>query len=190
MGSGMVSAVYCISCQLATIPKSSYELYLRKFGVMTTISGLVFFRMLSLASVAVLKKNRALGINHKSKDIIPKSLDKAMDKANPTPKNAAPGISIRNGPLVEMDIDEPSANRLEINSHVNSKRKARNSTGNRKSYKEVSEDDDDDKPLVGQRPSVLILLNLKLLTRYRASVVVSPLMLRWLLVRILMMYRY
>lgn len=81
----------------------------------------------------------------------------AMDKANPTPKNAAPGISIRNGPLVEMDIDEPNANGLEANNHVNSKRKARNSTGNRKSYKEASEDDDDDKPLVGLRASVITL---------------------------------
>lgn len=80
---------------------------------------------------------------HKSKDIVPKSLDKAMDKANPDAENAAPGISIRNGPLVEMDVDEPEIKGLE----TNGKRKSRHSHA--KSYKESSdEDDEDDKPLV------------------------------------------
>ena len=79
-----------------------------------------------------------------SKDIISKSLDKAMDKANPDAENAAPGISIRNGPLEEMDIDESKATEIQ----TNGKRKSRHS--NAKSYKEASEDDDeeDDKPLV------------------------------------------
>ena len=84
-----------------------------------------------------------------------------MDKANPTPKNAAPGISIRNGPLVEMDIDEPNVNGLEAEVHGNSKRKARNSKGNRKSYKVASDDDDDDQPLVGQPNSLLFVVSLK-----------------------------
>ena len=76
-----------------------------------------------------------------------------MDKANPPSKNAAPGISIRNGPVVEMemDIDGPSINGLETNGRDGGKRKARNSTGNQKSYKEATdEDDDDEKPLVRQ----------------------------------------
>lgn len=74
-----------------------------------------------------------------------------MDKANPPSKNAAPGISIRNGPVVEMDIDGPSINGLETNGRDSGKRKARNSTGNRMSYKEATdEDDDDEKPLVRQ----------------------------------------
>lgn len=74
-----------------------------------------------------------------------------MDRANPPAKNAAPGISIRNGPVVEMDIDGPSINGVEINGRDSGKRKARNSIGNRKSYKEATdEDDDDEKPLVHQ----------------------------------------
>lgn len=84
-----------------------------------------------------------LGNVHKSKDTIPKSLDKAIDKANPDAKNAATGISIRNGPLEEMDIDEPETR----GSEINGKRKSRHS--NAKSYKEASDEDgEDDKPLV------------------------------------------
>ena len=59
-----------------------------------------------------------------------------MDKANQAANNAPAGISIRNGPVDEMDLDEPAATGT-------SKRKARISNGH--SYKEVSEDD---KPLV------------------------------------------
>lgn len=47
-----------------------------------------------------------------------------------------------------MDIDEPEGKRLEINGATNSKRKARNSLNNRKSYKEASDEDDEEKPLV------------------------------------------
>ncbi len=84
-----------------------------------------------------------LGNVHKSKDTIPKSLDRSMDKANPDAVNAAPGISIRNGPLEEMDIDKPGTGVPE----TNGKRKSRHS--NAKSYRESSgEDDNDDKPLV------------------------------------------
>ena len=67
-----------------------------------------------------------------------------MDKANPPALHGAPGISIRNGPVDEMDIDEPVTN-----GNPNGKRKARGSMSNVKSYKEASgEDDEDDKPLV------------------------------------------
>lgn len=96
--------------------------------------------------------NGTNGNGAKSKKIIPKSLDKAMDKANPPSKNAAPGISIRNGPVVEMDIDGPGINGLETNGRDSGKRKARNSNGNRKSYKEATdEDDDDEEPLSKRR---------------------------------------
>ena len=89
------------------------------------------------------------GATHKSDVIISKSLDKAVDKANPAPKNAAPGISIRHGPMVEMEIDEPIVNGTDVNGNASGKRKARNSTGRRKSYKEAS-DEEDEKPLVRQ----------------------------------------
>ena len=84
------------------------------------------------------------GNAHKSRDIIPESLDKAMDRANPPPTNGAPGISIRNGPMDEMEIDGP-----QLNGHANTKRKARAGMSNGKSYKEASdEDNDDEEPLV------------------------------------------
>lgn len=50
-----------------------------------------------------------------------------------------------------MDIDGPGINGLETNGRDSGKRKARNSNGNRKSYKEATdEDDDDEEPLVRQ----------------------------------------
>lgn len=81
-----------------------------------------------------------LGSGPKSQNIIPKSVDRAMDKANKAANNAPAGISIRNGPVDEMDLDEPTANGT-------SKRKARGSMGNGHSYKEMSEEEDE-KPLV------------------------------------------
>ena len=85
-----------------------------------------------------------LGKAHMSKEIIPPSLDKAVDKANPSTTNGVQGISVRNGPVEEMEIDEP-----DVNGKPSSKRKSRASTGNDKSYKVASdEDDEDEKPLV------------------------------------------
>ena len=79
-------------------------------------------------------------------DTIPKSLDKAMDKANPG-ENAQAGISIRNGPLEEMDIDESPPKDTKTNGNGNGKRKSRPSNG--KTYKDASsEDEGGDKPLV------------------------------------------
>ncbi|KAK3178962.1 hypothetical protein OEA41_001100 [Lepraria neglecta] len=87
------------------------------------------------------------GNGHKSNDIIPKSVDKAMDKANPPAANGAPGISIRNGPMDEMEIDGP-----EVNGKASSKRKSRGSMGKGKSYKKASdEDDEDEEPLSKRR---------------------------------------
>ena len=86
------------------------------------------------------------GHPHKSQGIIPASVDKAMDKENPPAVHGAPGISIRNGPVDEMDIDEPVING---NANGTGKRKARSGMGNGKSYKEASEEDDEAaKPLV------------------------------------------
>lgn len=72
-----------------------------------------------------------------------------MDKANPAGNNIAPGISIRNGPVEEMDVDGPSRHGQGPNGTI--KRKVRNSNGNgnRKNYKEASDDEEDDRPLVG-----------------------------------------
>ena len=80
----------------------------------------------------------------KSKAIISESVDKAMDKANPPAAHGAPGISIRNGPVDEMDIDGPG-----VNGNANGKRKARSSMGKGMSYKEASEEDGEEAtPLV------------------------------------------
>ncbi|KAL8909384.1 MAG: hypothetical protein Q9207_000219 [Kuettlingeria erythrocarpa] len=82
------------------------------------------------------------GASHKSKDTIPKSVDKAMDAAIKPAKHAAPGISIRNGPVEDMELDSRAA--------TNGKRKARVSNGNGSSYKDAS-DEEDDKPLSKRR---------------------------------------
>lgn len=97
------------------------------------------------------KTHQAHGVTnghpYKSKDIISESVDKAMDKANPPAAHGAPGISIRNGPVDEMEIDEPAAS-----GNANGKRKSRSSMGNGKSYKEASEEDDEEeKPLSKRR---------------------------------------
>ncbi|KAL8655437.1 MAG: hypothetical protein Q9210_000872 [Variospora velana] len=83
------------------------------------------------------------GTSHKSKDIIPKSLDKAMDSAVKPAKHAAPGISIRNGPVGDGDVGQQP--------EPNGKRKARASISNGVSYKDASDDQEDDKPLSKRR---------------------------------------
>jgi DNA topoisomerase I len=76
------------------------------------------------------------------------SSEKVPKNAETTTKTngATPGISIRNGPVEEMEIDTP------VNGHTNGKRKARaslrGSISKQKSYKEATSDDDDDEPLV------------------------------------------
>ena len=81
----------------------------------------------------------------KSKDTIPKSLDRSMDKANPSGDHAEPGISIRHGPVEEMEVDPPAV-APKTNGAVNGKRKGRQSIS--KNYKEASSDSEDNKPLV------------------------------------------
>ncbi|KAL2041401.1 hypothetical protein N7G274_005783 [Stereocaulon virgatum] len=93
-------------------------------------------------------KNKGImnGTAHKSSDIIPKSVDRAMDKANPPVANGAPGISIRNGPMDQMEIDRP-----EINGKASSKRKSRGSMGKGRSYKEASDEEDEDEGPLSKR---------------------------------------
>ena len=75
-------------------------------------------------------------------NVIPKSLDRDMDRKNPSGRATAPGISIRNGPVDEMDVDVNPGSGAASN-----KRRSRNSTTNGFSYKEQS-DDEDEVPLV------------------------------------------
>lgn len=82
----------------------------------------------------------------KSDKVIPKSVDKALDKKIPSGKAVLPGISIRNGPVEEMDIDSPLQTNHQSNGVNNSKRKSRSSLGTGKTYKEDSSEDDE--PLV------------------------------------------
>lgn len=66
-----------------------------------------------------------------------------MDAQVPSNGHVEPGISIRMGPVDDMEVDAPATN-----GNVNGKRKGRNSIPNGKSYKDASSSEDDDKPLV------------------------------------------
>ncbi|KAF1912517.1 eukaryotic DNA topoisomerase I [Ampelomyces quisqualis] len=81
-----------------------------------------------------------------SNERISKSEDKAMDKQIPSNGHVEPGISIRMGPVDDMDVDVPATN-----GGANGKRKARNSIPNGKSYKDASSSEEDDKPLSKRR---------------------------------------
>lgn len=66
-----------------------------------------------------------------------------MDKQVPSNGHVEPGISIRMGPVDDMDVDPPVTN-----GNANAKRKARSSATNGKTYKDASSSDEDDKPIV------------------------------------------
>lgn len=75
---------------------------------------------------------------------ISKDVDHAMDEAIPQHGYAPPGVSIRNGPILDdkMDVEESTTNGF-------AKRKARNSTGKVVKYNDdESEEQDEDIPLV------------------------------------------
>ncbi|KAF2464040.1 uncharacterized protein BDR25DRAFT_99044 [Lindgomyces ingoldianus] len=91
-----------------------------------------------------LVKSRSNGV--KSQDRISKKTDRALDKQIPSNGHVEPGISIRMGPVEDMDIDAPLTN-----GNVNGKRKSRGSIANGKSYKDASSSDEDDKPLSKRR---------------------------------------
>ncbi|CAO2657047.1 Nn.00g058500.m01.CDS01 [Neocucurbitaria sp. VM-36] len=82
----------------------------------------------------------------KSNERISKDVDKAMDAQVPSNGHVEPGISIRMGPVDDMDVDAPATN-----GNVNGKRKARTSVTNGKTYKDASSSEDDDKPLSKRR---------------------------------------
>lgn len=77
----------------------------------------------------------------KSDDRVSKQIDRAMDTETPSNGHVEPGLSIRMGPVEDMDVDAPPTN-----GNANGKRKARSSLTN--TYKEASSSEDDDKPLV------------------------------------------
>lgn len=79
----------------------------------------------------------------KSQDHIPKSVDRSVADGAPSNGHVVPGVSIRMGPVEEMDVDSPVAN-----GNMNGKRKSRTSLTNGKTYKEETSSEDDDKPLV------------------------------------------
>ena len=137
------------NCLQITISRAK-GLTIRSMAVMFIKLSLSLHVMLNIVSDADFS---AQGVNHKSGDVIPKSLDRAMDKANPSNHHVEPGISLRNGPIDEMDVDAPvhngHASNEHTNGHINGKRKSRPSMSNGKSYKDASnESDEDDKPLV------------------------------------------
>ncbi|KZM27224.1 DNA topoisomerase [Ascochyta rabiei] len=79
-----------------------------------------------------------------SNDRISKDVDAAMDKQVASNGHVEPGISIRMGPVDDMDVDAPNGN-------GNGKRKSRGSIPTT-SYKEQSgSEDDEDKPLSKRR---------------------------------------
>ena len=84
-----------------------------------------------------------LGAGAKSMDTIPKSLDKAMDKANPSSNHVDPGISVRYGPVEKVDGDDRIKVDAKTNGNVNGKRKSRQSMSNGKSYRDASSDEED-----------------------------------------------
>ena len=77
----------------------------------------------------------------KSDDRVSHQVDRAMDKQTPSNGHVEPGLSIRMGPVEDMEVDAPVTN-----GNTNGKRKARSSLTN--TYKEASNSEDDDKPLV------------------------------------------
>ena len=76
----------------------------------------------------------------KSKDVVSRSLDTALDNAQPS-TNGDAGISIRNGPVEQAPGAKPH-----LNGHLSAKRKGRQNES--KTYKEDSSESDDDVPMV------------------------------------------
>ncbi|KAI9710123.1 MAG: DNA topoisomerase 1 [Bogoriella megaspora] len=98
---------------------------------------------------APLVRAKTNGVSDRSPELIPKSVDKAMDKVGPKSNgHTVPGVSLAMGPVVEMDVDPPQTNG--VNGSGPSKRKSRSSAAS-KSYREASDSDDDTIPLSKRR---------------------------------------
>ena len=85
--------------------------------------------------------------NAKSKETIPKSVDRAVGTKSNSKSQVKPGISHRYGPVSEMNGDGQSK-KPTVNGDSNAKRKSRSSVGDSKNYKEASSESESDKPLV------------------------------------------
>ena len=70
-----------------------------------------------------------------------------MDKSNPSNGTVMPGISIRHGPVQEVDTEMLDVNGVQANGAGPAKRKIRESMA-KPSYAEAESTDDDDMPLV------------------------------------------
>jgi DNA topoisomerase-1 len=85
----------------------------------------------------------------KSSAIVSKKDDMAASNGVSTNGHVNPGISVRHGPVEDMDVDDvPAKTNGATNGVTNGKRKSRGSI--QKSYKEAS-DDDEDAPIVKKR---------------------------------------
>jgi DNA topoisomerase-1 len=85
--------------------------------------------------------NKLTSVVSVSAEKIPKSVDVAMDASASASRPKPVGVSVRNGPADDsMDIDQQETNGA-------GKRKSRGSMT--KSYKDASDSDDEDIPLVG-----------------------------------------
>ena len=81
-----------------------------------------------------------------SKTTVPKSVNAMNDKAARSNGTVLPGVSIRHGPVQQIDVSMPDANAVDANGISATKRKSRESIV-RPSYAEA-ESSEDDKPLV------------------------------------------
>ncbi|KAI9887045.1 MAG: DNA topoisomerase 1 [Watsoniomyces obsoletus] len=81
----------------------------------------------------------------RSEDKIPSSLDQKLDKEVPSGNGVAPAVSLHNGPIDEMDLDEPQVNGTHTNGVQSGKRKAVEDKNTK--AEEESEDDSDDQPV-------------------------------------------
>lgn len=76
-----------------------------------------------------------------------------MDKENPSNGTLHPGVSVRMGPVEDMDVNGEQKDAAHVNGAVNGKRKSRTGATNGKSYREASSSDEDDEiPLVRPYP--------------------------------------
>lgn len=109
---------------------------------------LFHFPFLRLCEMSSLKLTPFQGSASKSNEKIPKGLDRALDRAIPSNDHVAPGISLANGPMEAMELDEPRVKDSKSNGVANGKRKARQVVKNGPNNKDATSEFEDDKPSV------------------------------------------